>query len=280
MNNLRHHTKELAFKADRVILHLKDEDHVRLDLNAHEKLHLKELFKKHKPRFTSEPYFIFTFSALFIFSILFSATNFKAYSKILSANLFAEPVEENIFEEIKPETLEITEQKEVVKQNSGFLPLTIGITPYENRIEIPSLNIYAPIVTPENGLDALKASDFNTLDESIKNSLLKGVVYYPGTAKPGEKGNTFLTGHSSNVFWELSKYNAVFALLPKIQVGADVFIYYNQNEFHYRVTSKKEVKPTDVSILEQGGNHVLSLMTCTPVGTNFRRLVVTAELLN
>ena len=105
------------------------------------------------------------------------------------------------------------------------------------------------------------------------------MVHYPGTALPGDKGNVFITGHSSNVFWEKSDYNTVFALLPKIEEGDDIFVSYDQVDYHYRVISKKEVTPKEVGILEQGDDKIMTLMTCTPVGTVLRRLVVTAELI-
>jgi len=138
--------------------------------------------------------------------------------------------------------------------------------------------VNAPIIEPKLGLEALKASDFTSLENEIHDALSQGVVHYPGTAEPGQKGNAFLTGHSSNVFWEFSPYNTVFALLPKIKVGDDIFVTHNSTEYHYRVIDTKEVQPTDVSALQQGDDYKLTLVTCTPVGTAYRRLVVTAEL--
>lgn len=281
MHDLRHKTRELAMKADRVILHAEEADHVRMDLAAHEKVHLKDLIKKQNlfGRPKNEPFFIFSFSALFIFSILFSATNFQAYSKILSANFFKQPTELVIEEEApKVETLE--EAEAITASNDGLIPIDIAVAPYENRIEIPKINVNAPIITPEKGVEALVANDWSVLEDAISESLLRGVVHYPGTAEPGDKGNAFFTGHSSNVFWDLSKYNTVFALLPKLEVGDDVYVYFEQTRYHYRIISKKEVSPKDVSILEQGNEKHLTLMTCTPVGTNLKRMVLTAELID
>lgn len=279
MQHLRHKTRELAMKADRVILNAEEEDHVRVDLSAHEKTNLKTFLQKRgffgKPK--NEPFFIFSFSALFIFSILFSATNFQAYSKILTANFLKEPEEIVVEETQEVETLE--EAEVVSASNNGLIPIDIAPAPYENRIEIPKIAVNAPIITPDKGVEALVANDWEVLEAAISESLLKGIVHYPGTAEPGDEGNAFFTGHSSNVFWELSKYNSIFALLPKLEVGDDVFVYYEQTKYHYRVIAKKEVTPKDVSILEQGDQKHLTLMTCTPVGTNYRRLVVTAELL-
>ena len=48
----------------------------------------------------------------------------------------------------------------------------------DDRISIPSLNIDVPLVKPQLGLDSLKSQDWNALEEQIRSSLQKGVVYY------------------------------------------------------------------------------------------------------
>ena len=177
----------------------------------------------------------------------------------------------------EPDTALVALEGEI--QSDGLLALNLAPTVYDNRLSIPSLNINAPIIEPSLGIDSLQAKDWNALESQIQDTLLQGVVHYPGTAKPGKIGNAFITGHSSNYIWELSEYNTVFALLPQIEIGAEIRVTYNQKDYLYRVTEKKEVKPDDVSILKQGDQKILTLMTCTPVGTTLKRLVVTAELI-
>lgn len=230
-----------------------------------------------------------------IFGLLFMLSNTPAYTKIIMADIemarlenaapaihltkISDPwlYEKTHKKEAKPVLLKALEEAGV-KQADGILPLNFAIASYDDRISIPSLDINVPLVTPSLALDSLKAQDWNALEEQIRDSLQKGVVYYPGTAEPGAKGNFFVTGHSSNYFWELSPYNTVFALLPKIKEGAEIIINYKQHTFRYIVTSKMEVKPDNVSILKQGDEHKMTLMTCTPVGTTLKRLVVSAEL--
>lgn len=261
---------ELAFQADRKILHLEEEDHYRMDIPAEAVLslptfHVQEQKNSYLKRFV--------FTGLGLFLLLFLLTNFSAYAQILKANV------QSFRDSAVTELLAVEDQKPLLVSEDGILPLALIPTSYENRIIIPSLGVNSGIIEPELGLESLVGQDWNALEDQIRQSLLKGVVHYPGTADPGEKGNAFLTGHSSNVFWEKSLYNTVFALLPRIEEGDDIYIAYQQNNYHYRVTSKKEVSPKDVSVLEQGEGHFLTLMTCTPVGTNLKRLVVTAELM-
>lgn len=282
--------QQLALQVDRCVLDAELADHVRLDIPAHEHLDYSVLFPS--PARSWDGLKRFGISAAVIYCGLFSLTNAAAYGKIALSNIdetmqsfetasiqHLESLTVDPFTSIDSPLAIVPNTETVVTKTTDTLAALLPTPASSNdRIEIPSLKINAPIVEPTLGLEALKASDFNTLEEQIHETLLQGVVHYPGTAEPGEKGNAFLTGHSSNIFWETSDYNTVFALLPKIQVGTDFYVTHNTNKYHYRVTEKKEVKPSDVSVLKQGEDYKLTLVTCTPVGTTFRRLVVTAEL--
>ncbi len=290
---------KLAYLADRKFLALPEENFYRLDISAHEKLILPWFLpKKRKSTVHVKSFAHFGLVSLTIFTLLFAMTNAQAYTKIILSDINAAqqaqinemPIQHLalLSEEIsskdskhlqQPNKLKALEKAAITPEN-GILPLNLWLTEPDDRISIPSLNIDVPLVKPQLGLDSLKSQDWNALEEQIRSSLQKGVVYYPGTAEPGTRGNFFVTGHSSNFFWELSKYNTVFALLPKIQNGADIYITYDQNRYHYKVSSKTEVKPDDVSILRQGNDFKMTLMTCTPVGTSLKRLVVGADLVN
>ena len=270
----------LAFQVDKKILELEEENYMRLDISAHEHtgaavfaLPVPSFFKQARQ---------FAGAALFIYFALFAITNAAAYTKILMASVQTWNETSNEMETATQTTIPNETPLETLSgttENGGLLALNLTPTVYENRLTIPSLNVNVPIIEPDLGIEALKAKDWNTLEDQIRDTLLQGVVHYPGTAKPGKVGNAFLTGHSSNYIWEISEYNTDFALLPKIEIGADIRVTYNQKEFLYRVIDKKEVKPDDVSILTQGDQKILTLMTCTPVGTTLKRLVVTAELI-
>lgn len=134
-----------------------------------------------------------------------------------------------------------------------------------NTILIPKIGVQAPIMFA----DSKKQGDIDKL-------LLEGVVHYPDTAMPGERGNVFITGHSSYYWWSNGKFNNVFSILDKLVVGDTINIIYNYKRYTYEVRSMKIVFPTDISVLDQGGGNELSLMTCTPVGTNYKRLIVKA----
>ncbi len=154
----------------------------------------------------------------------------------------------------------------------SFLP-TVG--PPDNRILIPKLKLNVPLVTPP--VDALLQQNWTQVETDIQSALMDGVVHYPGTARPGQAGNFFVTGHSSYYPWAPGKYKTIFARLQDLNPGDEYWVYYKGDRHRYIVTEKKEVLPSDVTVLDQPENQRIStLMTCTPVGTTLRRLIVKA----
>lgn len=153
---------------------------------------------------------------------------------------------------------------------------TFSLSPYENRIIIPRMGENIPLVN----VSIDKWASFETMHEVFMEELRKWVVRYPGTAEPGEDGNVFIFGHSSNYPWVKSEYNSVFALLDQLQDGDEIIIYYFQKKYVYKVKERTVVKPGDVKTLE-ARDHTkkeLSLMTCWPVGTTLERMIIFAEL--
>lgn len=136
----------------------------------------------------------------------------------------------------------------------------------DNNLTIPSIGVTAPITWKVQNEPA-------AVTENLKN----GLIQIDGTALPGEIGNVFITGHSSNYPWIKSPYNSIFALLNKVAVGDVVHLKYKNVDYLYRVSSTKVTNPDDLSVMKQTSNPILTLMTCTPVGTNLRRLIVVAN---
>ena len=147
--------------------------------------------------------------------------------------------------------------------NIGYEP-----APTESRLVIPKIKVNVPIAWP-------KAGD----EESILKALEDGVAHFPGTAMPGQYGNVFLTGHSSYYAWSSGKYKSVFALLDKLEIGDEIIAWHGGQEYNYQIFDKFVVTPDNLDVLNQNlGEKILSLMTCTPIGTNKNRLIYRAKL--
>lgn len=155
----------------------------------------------------------------------------------------------------------------------SYLP---RVGPYENRLIIPKIGKNVPIVLPS--MDSLMKEDWKNFEEDVQVALHHGVVHYPGSARPGQAGNFFVTGHSSYYPWDDGLFKDVFARLNELDIGDTYSVYYGGDLHTYKVVEKKEVHPSDTSVLDQPTTKRLStLMTCTPVGTTLRRLIIIAE---
>lgn len=133
-------------------------------------------------------------------------------------------------------------------------------------IQIPKIGALAPII--------LNVDPWNS--QIYRPQLKKGVALAKGTYLPGEKGTSFLFAHSSDFAWELSKYNIVFFRLGELQKGDEINIFKNGKKLKYKVVSKKEVWPSEVEFLKDLSKTQLILQTCTPIGTDLKRLLVFA----
>jgi LPXTG-site transpeptidase (sortase) family protein len=147
-------------------------------------------------------------------------------------------------------------------------PATEVIEP--NILKVPGLNIQAPI------------QYVDTVSEDVfQKALIDGVVHFPNTAKPGEWGNTYIFGHSSDYAWSKGNYKTVFALLPRIQIGERITVSDSSGKpFTYVVTKTFVVSPNNSEVLDQFGyqKKMLTLQTSYPVGTALKRFIVQAEL--
>lgn len=114
-------------------------------------------------------------------------------------------------------------------------------------------------------------------EQAIQKSLENGVVHYAGTALPGERSNIVIVGHSSNDWWEPGNYKFIFALLEKLNAGDQIQVNYRQKKYVFEVTNLKVVEPTEISVLQPTAEPQLTLITCTPPGTSWKRLIVTAK---
>lgn len=149
--------------------------------------------------------------------------------------------------------------------------------PPKNALEPADENF--GIVIPKILANAKVIADVNSQNSAeYQRALIKGVAHAKGTAKPGELGNVFIFSHSGLDFYEANRYNAVFYLINKLEKGDDIYVFYNKNKVVYRVTDKKIVAEDQIQYMEgDPQKKTLTLMTCWPAGTTFKRLIVVAN---
>lgn len=112
------------------------------------------------------------------------------------------------------------------------------------------------------------------------NDLTKSLAHLSGTALPGEKGNVFISGHSSLNFLRGIK-DTPFANLQDMKKGDQIEVWAGGTKFTYEVEELKVVNPSDTSVISapQPNGRYISLMTCVPPGLNFKRLIVLGKMI-
>lgn len=217
-----------------------------------------------------------------IFTVLFLVMNFGAYSSLfisklnqLRGEVQTNPMVQNLTHSagVTQQPLPITSTADQGKKQVPYLNLEVA--PPDDRVIIPRIDKNVPVVKVST--QNLIKRDWGALETDIQEALRYGVVHYPGTAEPGENGNVVITGHSSYFSWDPGRFKDVFALLHEVAVGDTIIVYHNQKKYFYQVYDKQVVTPDKIDILTQRGENRLTLITCTPVGTNLKRLVIFAK---
>src|SRR3989344_3254717 len=158
-----------------------------------------------------------------------------------------------------------------VTQAQGGLNVKKEIAPKDTDFGIVVPKISANVKVIPN-VDPYNSSEYQL-------ALTRGVAHALGTSLPGSAGNVFLFSHSSVNFYEANRYNSIFYLLDKLEVGDEIDLYYKGEKFKYLVTDKKIVGAEEVKYLSgDGSKKAVTLMTCWPPGTTFKRLLVIGEL--
>lgn len=139
-----------------------------------------------------------------------------------------------------------------------------------NSVLIPKIKVKAPIIMPKSagGKDMLLA-------------LKEGVALNPDSAIPGQKGTAIISGHSSSHFFYRGDYNTIFSLLNKLEKGDNIIVYYDQKKYVYKIAGKRIFYPSEkILSAEDENKSTLILLSCWPVGTDWKRIAIEAELEN
>lgn len=136
------------------------------------------------------------------------------------------------------------------------------------RLIIPKLNIDVPI-------------RFGVPLSGVMSAMNNGVAHYRingASAYPGQNGNFIITGHSAGDVYSSNPYKYIFSGLERLEDGDLIYVNYNSVRYTYKVNKKQVVEPSNVAALVMGNDKkLITLVTCTPLGTSRYRLLVTGE---
>lgn len=149
------------------------------------------------------------------------------------------------------------QQKQAQSQNKAATAKSValkddGLT----RLSIPSISFDAVVV-----------------EGTSNRALLLGPGHLEDTPAPGNAGNSVISGHRDTFFRHIHE----------LEKGDQILVQRKGRTFHYEVTGKHIVQPTDVSVLKPSKETQLTLITCYPtyyIGPAPERLVVTSKLID
>lgn len=122
----------------------------------------------------------------------------------------------------------------------------------------------------------------NASVSTVDYDLSRHLIQYAGTSVPGQNGTAIIFGHSTLPQWfDPKNYKTIFATLHEIKNGDEIITTVNGVKYTYKIFSTEITSPDDTNIFSQSFDHsYLTIVTCTPPGTVWKRLVVRANLEN
>ena len=136
------------------------------------------------------------------------------------------------------------------------------------RLIIPKLNVDVPV-------------HFGISLSEVMPAMADGVAHYRiagASAFPGEIGNLVITGHSAGDVYSSNPYKYIFSGLERLEDGDLIYVNYKSTRYTYSVFKRDVVEPTNVAALVVDTDKpILTLVTCTPLGTSRYRLLLFAE---
>lgn len=154
----------------------------------------------------------------------------------------------------RPNEAEIPDHLRPMVQSIKDLPIPPSSPEQAIRIQIPALNVDAPIVQGD-GWEQLK----------------KGVGQHLGSPNPGDAGNMIFSAHND-------VYGEIFRYLDQLQPGDEILVFTQQRQYTYVVSGTQIVEPTQVEVMASTSDPTTTLISCYPYLKDKQRIVVFADL--
>lgn len=154
---------------------------------------------------------------------------------------------------------------------------------HDEYIIIPWLGIITPVIyTPTSDPRYKDIVEGRNLD--VNEFLKQWVHHYPGTSLPGMDGNALIGGHSNFFKNQKTDFTSIFATLPMLDSGDEVWYYKRVNSeswmrYVYIVSKSYETTPDDATVFDAlGTGSELTFYTCVPIGTADNRWIIKTNL--
>ena len=139
-------------------------------------------------------------------------------------------------------------------------PLTAPTPPPPERAKEPLVKV-GEIRIPRIGL-------VHPIYEGVSLTVVDhGPGHWPGSAMPGQLGNTVFAGHRVT-------HSHPFRNVDQLVPGDEVVFKTADGEFHYQVTGTEIVGPKDTWIVNPTPDATMTLFACHPPGSARQRIVI------
>ncbi|MBI4136515.1 sortase [Candidatus Roizmanbacteria bacterium] len=144
----------------------------------------------------------------------------------------------------------------------------LGPVNTDYALVIPKIGVNSPVVP---NVDPANKTEYQL-------ALKQGAAHAKGTSLPDQEGSKYIFAHSTDNFWNIANYNAIFYLLKDLEPEDQIYIVYNGTLYPYKVSEKRVVNADDTYYLKPNNlDNRLILQTCWPPGTTWKRMLVFAE---
>jgi len=154
----------------------------------------------------------------------------------------------------------------LVRQDQTPPIVTQASIEYQDSVIIPSLKVEAPVVISDTWED-----------KTVTGLMEKGVVMLPTPWISGD--HKIITAHSSGAV-SLGSKAILFSKIDELKSGDLVYLLLNNQKTSYKVRNQIIVKPDEVDKVPKDGSPTLTLVSCWPVGSNSKRILVIADKVN
>lgn len=195
----------------------------------------------------------------------------------------------------------------------GFAIIVYTVSPvltlHVKNILSQDRNVISPTSNIVNGLDYSRASNWfpsgdvaqktknpitsyslsipklgiqDAVVSTTSDDLFKNLVHYGGSELPGKLGNAVVFGHSTlPQLYDPKNYKAIFSTLHTLKIGDQLSINIDGVLYNFSILGIKVIEANDISVLAQDyKDRFLTIITCTPPGTYWKRLVIKGKLIS
>lgn len=237
--------------------------------------YLKEDTSPRRKTINYVSYVTLTIGSFLLFWSFYPILSFELYSRLFMQRALQTPV---------PKSNKVSSLEEASSVLGSFNAFS------SNLRDFTQANLWFPTKPQSNNAQNLSVKRYtlsipklNIKDAKVTvggDDLAKSLVHYLPQSLPGEYGNVVIFGHSTlTQLYNVKDYKTIFTFLPKLDKNDKIYVTVNGVEYEYEIYSMTVVNPDQVSVLEQKTDaSYLTLITCVPPGTWWKRLVVKAKL--